>query len=192
VPRRKLKKVPKATKIDPTTSLRKALAKRRKDELVVALGELAENSTVRRRLMERFAVETSADELVAATRTAIADATDFDERLLNTNFDYDYEAYAEVRRNLARLIDLGRLPTAMELSLELMHDACYQMEMSDEGLMAYEIEECLEVVLAAVRRSDLSMAEIKTWSSAMLATDRTGCLCASQLQALARGSKAKK
>jgi len=192
VPRRKVKKTPKSPKIDPAAGLRKALTKRRKDELVAALVELAENSTVRRRLMERFAVETSADELVAATRSAIADATDFDERLINTNFDYDYEAYAEARRNLARLIDLGWLPTAMELSLELMHDACYQMEMSDEGLMAYEIEECLEVILAAVRRSDLSTAEIKTWSSAMLATDRTGCLCTSQLQALARGSKAKK
>ena len=46
----------------------------------------------------------TADELVAATRQAIADATDFDERDINRNFDYDYEAYSEVKRNLGRLI----------------------------------------------------------------------------------------
>ena len=66
----------------------------------------------------------------------VADATDFDERDINRNFDYDYEAYAEVKRNLSRLIDLGELRLALELSLELMKQGSYQVEMSDEGLMA--------------------------------------------------------
>jgi hypothetical protein len=56
-------------------------------------------------------------ELVGATRQAIADATDFDEREINYNFDYDYAAYGEVKRNLGRLIDLGQLRLAMELSV---------------------------------------------------------------------------
>lgn len=47
-------------------------------------------------------------ELAAATRQAIVDATDFNERDINRNFDYDYEAYGEVKRNLSRLIHLTR------------------------------------------------------------------------------------
>ena len=53
---------------------------------------------------------------------AIADATDFDERDINRNFAYDHAAYGEVKRNLSRLIDLGQLRLAMELSLELMKE----------------------------------------------------------------------
>jgi hypothetical protein len=81
--------------------------------------ELArEDRGVLRRLAARIELESPPSELVAATRQAIADATDFDERDANRNFAYDYEAYAEVRRNLKRLINLGELRFAMELSLE--------------------------------------------------------------------------
>ena len=104
-----------------------------------------------RRLESRFEVEPPPEELVAATRQAIADATDFDEREINYNFDYDYEAYSAVKRDFGRLIDLGHLRDAMELSLELMSQGSYQVEMSDEGLMTDDIEECLEVVVKAVR-----------------------------------------
>ena len=45
-------------------------------------------------MTERFELEAPPEELAAATRQAIADATDFDERDINRNFDYDYEAYA--------------------------------------------------------------------------------------------------
>jgi hypothetical protein len=65
------------------------------------------------------------DELVAATRQAIADVTAFDEREINRNFDYDDEAYAEVNRNLGRLIASGRLRSAMPLALELMKRGSY-------------------------------------------------------------------
>jgi hypothetical protein len=47
-------------------------------------------------------VATTPDELVAATRQAIADATAFDARDINRNFDYDYEAYGEVTLWLQR------------------------------------------------------------------------------------------
>ena len=42
-----------------------------------------------------------------------------------------YNAYSEVKRNLRRLIDLGQLQPTMELSLELMKEGGYQVEMSD-------------------------------------------------------------
>ena len=70
--------------------------------------------------MHDFELKAPPEELVAATRQAIADATYFDKRDINRNFDYDYEAYEAVKRNLTRLIDLGHLRSAMDLSLELM------------------------------------------------------------------------
>ena len=88
---------------------------------------------VLRQLTARFDVATAPDDLVAATRQAIADATDFDEREINRNFDYDYQAYSEVKRNLGRLIGSGQLRLAMPLALELMKQGSYQVEMSDEG-----------------------------------------------------------
>src|SRR4051794_36581648 len=102
MPRRKPKKRAVATKReDSARGLRQALAQRAKAELVELLLELAQaDDRIRRQLTTRFDVAAAPRELVAATRRAIADATDFDERQLNQNFDYDYEAYEEVQRNL--------------------------------------------------------------------------------------------
>ena len=105
---------------------------------------------------------------MAATRQAIASATDFDEREINYNFDYDSEAYEEVKRNLGRLIALGQLRPAMELSLELMKEGSYQVEMSDEGMMTDEIEECLSVVITALKKCDLPASEVIAWCAEML------------------------
>src|SRR6059058_130445 len=128
--------------------LRRALTKRKKAELVDILIELTQSDRgVLRRLTARFDVATTPDELVAATRQAIADATAFDKRDINRNFAYDYEAYGEVKRNLGRLIGSGQLQLAMRLALELMKQGSYQVEMSDEGLMTQDIEDCLDVVL---------------------------------------------
>ena len=51
----------------------------------------------------------------------------------------------------------------MELSLELMKQGSYQVEMSDEGLMTQDIEECLRVVLKALKKCDLPPDEIVAW-----------------------------
>jgi len=113
--KRRLKKAPKAADLtDAAERLRKALAKRTKGELIDVLVEFArEDHKLLRRLDVRFEPEAPPKELVAATRRAIADATDFDEREINYNFDYDYEAYHEVKRNLSRLVAPG---TARSLS----------------------------------------------------------------------------
>jgi hypothetical protein len=181
--KRRLNKVIQTTEVAP--SLRKALAKRSKDELLDTLVELAEEDRgVFRRLAARFELEGSAQELVAATRQALADATDFDERDINRNFSYDYEAYREVKRNLSRLIDLGELRLAMELSLELMKQGSRQVEMSDEGLMTQDIEECLRVVLSAVKKSGQTPDEVVTWCAAMTKNDRGGFICDQELGVL--------
>ena len=107
-------------KTDVAQRLRKALAKRTKVELIDILVELANDDRSLLRRLRQIRVGCPARRAAAATRQAIADATDFDERDINRNFDYDYEAYEEVKRNLGRLIELGELRLAMELSLELM------------------------------------------------------------------------
>jgi hypothetical protein len=165
--------------------LRRALVRRRKAELVDVLLELAQaDRAVLRQLTARFDVAAAADERVAATRQAIADATNFDARDINRNFDYDYEAYREVKRNLARLIDSGELHRAMQLALELMKRGSYQVEMSDEGMMTEDIEECLSAVITALKKSDLPAADVLTWCSAMIANDRVGFIAEKQLQSL--------
>ena len=101
--------------------------------------------------------------------------------LLGTN---DYEAYQEVKRNLARLIAAGQLRLAMELSLEFMKQGSRQVEMSDEGMMTEDIEDCLSVVLQALRQCDLPPAEGLAWCSTMLANDRVGFIAKEPLQSL--------
>ena len=186
MPRRKPKKPAVAKKrVDSARGLRQALAKRDQAELVDLLLELAQaDGRIRRQLTTRFNVAAAPDELVAATRRAVADATDFDERDMNQNFDYDYEAYEEVKRNLGRLVASEQWRPAMQLSLELMKDGSYQVEMSDEGLMTHDIEDCLAVVLKALKRCDLPADQIIAWCTAMLDHDRVKFIAREELQSL--------
>jgi hypothetical protein len=177
--------VPSRKQPDPTAELRAALTRRKKAELVDVLMELAQaDRGVLRQLTARFDVAATPDDLVAATRQAIADATAFDKRDINRNFAYDYQAYREVKRNLGRLIGAGHLRLAMPLALELMKRGSYQVEMSDEGLMTEDIEDGLNVVLEALRECDLPAAEVIAWCSAMLENDRIGVIAREPLQAL--------
>jgi hypothetical protein len=170
---------------DVSERLRKALSKRSKEDLIAVLVELAkEDHNILRQIDARFELEAPLVELVAATRRAIADATDFDERDANYNFDYDHAAYDEVKRNLARLVKLKQLRQAMELSLELMSAGSQQVEMSDEGLMTEEIEECLMVVVKALAKCDLPSDEKLAWCAAMTKRDRVGFLCDEEIQSL--------
>lgn len=158
---------------EPVAPLRQALERRKKAELVDVFIELAEaDCGVLRQLLARFGVAAAPAELVAATRRAIADATASDERDINRNFAYAYEAYGEVKRNLGRLIASGQWRQALQLALELMKKGSYQVEMSDEGLMTADIEGCLNVVLKALPKCELPAADVIAWCSAMLENDR--------------------
>ena len=181
--KRRVKQIVKTSDIAPR--LRKSLLKQTKATLVDTLVELAKDDrSLLRRLSEQFDLESPPQELAATTRQAIADATDFDERDMNRNFDYDDEAYAEVKRNLGRLINLGELRLAMELSLELMKQGSCQVEMSDEGLMTDDIEECLQVVVQALTKSNLLPGEIAAWCKAMTKSDRVGFIYDRELEEL--------
>ena len=183
MPKRRPKKAVKT--IEVAQRLPKVLAKRTKSELIDVFVELVkEDCSVLRRLDAQFELETPSAELVVAARQAIADATDFDERDINRNFSYDYAAYEDVKRNLTRLVELGQLRLAMDLSLELMDQGSYQVEMSDEGLMAQDIEDCLTVVMKALKECDLPTGEKLAWCLAMIKRDRVGFICDRELQAL--------
>jgi uncharacterized Zn finger protein len=186
MPRRPPKRAASARKRPEfTAELRKALSKRGKAELVDVLLELAQaDRGVLRQLTARFDVPAAPDELVAATRQAIADATAFDERDINHNFAYDSDAYGEVKRNLGRLIAAGQLRLAMQLALDLMKQGSHQVEMSDEGMMTEDIEDCLSVVFQALTKCDLSAAEVIAWCAAMHTNDRVGFVAEKQLQSL--------
>jgi hypothetical protein len=189
---RKPKKArPASKRPESMAQLRRALSRQKKAELVDTLLELAQaDRGVLRQLTARFDVTAAPNELVAATQQAIADATAFDRRDINRNFAYDYRAYMEVKRNLGRLIGAGQLQLAMRLALELMKQGSYQVEMSDEGLMTPDIEDCLEVVLMALEKRDLPAAEVIAWCSAMLDNDRVGFIARGPLQSLRNRAQA--
>ena len=192
MPKRKPKKAAPASKQPQSTAeLRQALSRQRKAELVEVLLDLAQaDRGVLRQLTARFDVAAVPDELVAATRQAIANATDFDERDINRNFAYDDEACGKVNRNLGRLIGSGQLQPAMRLALELMKQGSYQVEMGDEGLMTQDIEDCLGVVLKALVKCGLPANEVIAWCSAMLDNDRVGFIARESLQSLRNRAKA--
>lgn len=186
MPRRKpTRPAPASKRPESPAELRPALARRTKLELVEVLLELARaDRGILRQLTAKFDVAVAPDELVAATRRAIADATAFDKRDMNRNFDYDDEAYREVKRNLSRLITAGQLRLAMPLALELMKSGSGQVEMSDEGMMTQDIEDCLNVVAKALMKCDLPAADIIAWCSAMLTNDRVGFIAREPLQSV--------
>jgi hypothetical protein len=189
--RKPKKAAPASKRPESMAPLRRALSGRKKAELVDTLLELAQaDRGVLRQLTARFDVAAAPDELVAATRQAIADATAFDRRDINRNFAYDYAAYQEVKRNLGRLIGSGQLQLAMRLALELMKQGSYQVEMSDEGLMTQDIEDCLDVVLKALEKCDLAANEVIAWCWAMLDEDRVGFIARGPLQALRNRAQA--
>ncbi len=179
------KAIPLPRRTDPAPWLRQALAHRTKDELIDMLMKMArDDRAVLRKLSAHFELQPPLEDLLAQTRQAIVDATAFDKRDMNRNFSYDERAYSHVERNLQRLIELGQLHTAMELSLELIDKGSHQVEASDEGLMTDDIEACLRPVLKAIRTCDLPSAEVTTWCADMLQRDRVGFICEQELREL--------
>ncbi len=45
-------------------------------------------------------------------------------------------------------------------------------------------QECLNVVIAALKKCDLPASEVIAWCEKMLQSDRVGCLCDQELRAL--------
>ena len=184
---KRLKKVPKKKTglVTPFERLQKVLAKCKKGELIdVIVGFAKADRSLMRQLQMQFDVESSPEELVNSTSIAISDATDFDERFMNHNFDYDSESYSMIEKNFTKLIKAGHLREVMKLSLELMRQGSHQVECSDEGMMTYEIEDCLKIVIKALCKSDLPVDDIISWCVEIEEKDRVGFICDKEIQAL--------
>ena len=171
--------------------LKKALNKRKKSELVDAMMEMASQDESLRRDMElRFEVQipvTSEKDhenlktIVEETRRAIAKATQVDEKRINYNFDYDRNAYELVQRNLQQLIDVKQFESAAALAIELMKMGSYQIEMSDEGMMTEDIENCLRPVIHGLKKSGLPQEQISRWIKDLQFADSCGFVCGRDL-----------
>ena len=79
---------------------------------------------------------------------------------------------------------------AMQLALELMKQGSYQVEMSDEGMMTEDIEDCLSVLLKALQKCNLPAAEVLAWCSAMKDNDGVGFIAREPLESLRNQSAA--
>ena len=91
--------------VDDISRLSQAMKGQKKAELVTALLLLAQaDHKILRQLNVRFKVVVAPDQLIDQTRQAIRDATAFDKRQMNRNFDYDRAAYVQVKRSFVRLI----------------------------------------------------------------------------------------
>lgn len=126
------------------------------------------NRHVRQAVQSEYDLEVSNSELIADTRSVIQLATDFDDRDVNSNFDYEFDAYRAIERNFAHLIREGELAEVMELSIKLMREGSRQVECSDEGMMTHEIEACLGVVIKALKKKSLPASDIVRWCDQML------------------------
>ena len=70
-----------------------------------------------------------------------------------------------------------------------MSQGSHQVESSDEGLTTSDIEECLQVVIKATKKSDLPAVDVQAWCVEMTSRDSVGFICDGDLAALARKVK---
>ena len=173
----------KLAKPDRFPLIDRELRKRTKADLIAMIMEISrEHAVVARELEDRLNIEKPVDLLVADVSSAIDLATDFDERMMNHNFDVDWQAYADVQKGLSLLVERGHLADAKSLALKLMKDGSYQVECSDEGMMTEEIQDCLKPVIDAVKSAD--GGEAARWAKDMKTADRVGFICDKELAEL--------
>ena len=135
--------------------------------------------------LERLeAVDGNVEDLVATTRRVMADATAFDEKHRNRDFQYDWEAYKTVEDNFKRLLAAGKLVEVMQLAVELMRLGSLQVEASDVGMMMEELEDCLCVAIEAVADGGLPAEDVVLWANRMKGADRVQCICEDALAEL--------
>jgi len=170
----------KGSNADRFPLIEKALRKRTKADITCLVMTLAKNHVAMARDLEtELVIEKPVALLVVDVSSAIDRATDFDERMINHNFDVDWQAYEDVKQGLEELIELGQLEDAKTLALKLMKDGSHQVECSDEGMMTDDIQDCLKPVIQAVQADD---KEAGKWAAEMLRADRVGFICEQELK----------
>lgn len=178
--KKRTKRPRKRAKSDHFPLIERELRKRTKADLIaMILGIAREHAVVARELEDRLTIEKPVALLVADVSSAIDRATDFDEYMINHNFDVDWQAYGDVQKGLSLLVERGQLEDAKSLAIKLMKDGSHQVECSDEGLMTDDICQCLTPVIQAVKAAGGS--EAATWAGDMQQADRVGFICDKEL-----------
>ena len=95
----------------------------------------------------------------------------------------DYGAYKEVKNGFKELVRQDEIEEVKKLGLQLMKDGSYQVACSDEGLMSYEIEDCLKTAIRGVKSK--APGESQDWAIEMRNADRVGFICEAALKKLA-------
>lgn len=149
-------------------------------ELTLALARQIDGIT--QHLEKRLKVERPLDRLVDDIASGIRRATAFDKRLINCDFDFDWDAYEEVEQGLRELVERGELDEAMALALDLMKRGSLQVESSDQGLMADPLCMALIPVIEGVERVGGPIA--RRWAAKMREADRIKSLCDVELASL--------
>lgn len=159
----------------------KTLRSQRKDSLVQVLIKLCDENIHARWLTEAELGMTKPVELALHDlREAIQLATHVDEKQINHNFSFDWDAYAEVKRLMEMLVSLSALTEAMEIATYFMGQASQQLEYSDEGMMLEEVEKCLQPIFEALENHDETQRS--AWAFRMQVADRVGFVCHKKLE----------
>lgn len=171
--------------LDSAQNMKQSLERFSKDEIIDRLIQVAgEDRLFRRKIEWKFGVFSTVADLMESTRQAISEATRFDEKEWNSNFEWDTDAYWIIKDYLVRLLELGAFEEVMALSLEIMQRGSQQVEASDEGMMIQDIRGCLQVALNGLRTSRISVSSLIRFCDQLSSRDRIGCICDEEIQEL--------
>lgn len=159
----------------------KTLRTQRKDSLIQVLTKLCDENIHARWITEAELGMAKPVELVLHDlMEAIQLATHVDEKHMNHNFSFDWDAYAEVKRLMEMLVSLSAITEAMEIAVHFMEKASRQIEYSDEGMMLEQVEASLKPILEALENHDETQRS--AWACRMQTADQVGFVCHEKLE----------
>ncbi|AMV32714.1 hypothetical protein VN12_11365 [Pirellula sp. SH-Sr6A] len=159
----------------------KTLRTQRKESLVQILTKVCDENIHARWIIEAELGMTKPVELLRHDlREAIQLATHVDEKHINYNFSFDWDAYAEVKRLMEMLVSLSAIPEAMEIAIHFMEKASRQIEYSNEGMMLEQVEAGLHPIFEALENHDETQRS--EWALRLQTADRVGFVCHEKLK----------
>lgn len=142
------------------------LGEKSKEELIVLLTDLAAHyPEVKRKILEDDQLRSGRiDKLAIALRKEIKAVTDEPAWNNHWNDEGSRPDYSHIKERFAALLKEGHADIVVELGCDLWQWGNKQVEQShDDGAVAYEIGDCMEIVFQAVKASSLSRPEQLLW-----------------------------
>ncbi|MBU3946559.1 MAG: SWIM zinc finger family protein [Proteobacteria bacterium] len=142
------------------------LGEKSKEELIVLLTDLAaRHPEVKRKILEDDQLRSGRiDKLAIALRKEIKAVTGEPAWNNHWNDEGNSPDYSHIKEQFAALLKEGHADIVVELGCDLWQRGNEQVEQShDDGDVAYEIGDCMEIVFQAVEVSSLSRPEQLLW-----------------------------